>query len=48
MRNLFLLLRLMIAIDMRPEEMMGLEPRYITEEGAYILVEKAMKRIKSL
>ena len=39
-------IRLMIATGMRPQEMMGLEPRHITEDGAYILVEQAMKRIK--
>lgn len=39
-------IRLMIATGMRPQEMMGLEPRHITEDGAYVLVEQAMKRIK--
>ena len=39
-------IRLMIATGLRPQEMMGLEPRHITEDGAYILVEQAMKRIK--
>jgi integrase len=39
-------IRLMIATGLRPQEMMGLEPRHITEDGAYILVEQAMKRVK--
>lgn len=39
-------IRLMIATGLRPQEMMGLEPRHITEDGAYVLVEQAMKRIK--
>ena len=39
-------IRLMIATGLRPQEMMGLEPRHISEDGAYILVEQAMKRVK--
>ena len=39
-------IRVMIATGLRPQEMMGLEPRHITEDGAYVLVEQAMKRIK--
>ena len=39
-------IRLMIATGLRPQEMMGLEPRHITEDGACVLVEQAMKRIK--
>ena len=39
-------IRLMIATGLRPQEMMGLEPRHITEDGAYVMVEQAMKRIK--
>ena len=39
-------IRLMIATGLRPQEVMGLEPRHITEDGAYVMVEQAMKRIK--
>lgn len=39
-------IRLMIATGLRPQEMMGLEPRHITEDGAFVMVEQAMKRIK--
>ena len=39
-------IRLMIATGLRPQEMMGLEPRHISEDGAHILVEQAMKRVK--
>ena len=38
-------IRVMISTGLRPQEMMGLEPRHITEDGAYIMVEQAMKRI---
>ena len=41
-------IRLMISTGLRPQEMMGLEPRHITEDGAYIMVEQAMKRIRGV
>ena len=39
-------IRLMIATGLRPQEMMGLEPRHIAEDGTYIVVEQAMKRVR--
>jgi integrase len=39
-------IRLMIATGMRPQEMMALEPRHIADDGAYVLVDQAVKRIK--
>lgn len=41
-------IRLMIATGLRPQEMMGLEPRHITEDGAFVFVEQAVKRIKGV
>lgn len=41
-------IRVMISTGLRPQEMMGLEPRHITEDGAYIMVEQAMKRIRGV
>ena len=38
----------MIATGLRPQEMMGLEPRHITEDGAFVFVEQAVKRIKGV
>ena len=39
-------IRLMIATGLRPQEMMGLEPRHIAADGSYIIVEQALKRVK--
>ena len=39
-------IRLMIATGLRPQEMMGLEPRHIAKDGSYVIVEQAMKRVK--
>ena len=39
-------IRLMIFTGMRPQEMMGLEPRHIMPNGEYIVVEQAVKRRK--
>jgi len=39
-------IRLMIATGLRPQEVMGLSPAHITEDGAHILVHQAMKRKK--
>ena len=41
-------IRLMIATGLRPQEVMGLEPRHITEDGAYVMVEQAVKRINGV
>lgn len=39
-------IRLMICTGMRPQEMMGLEPKHIMPNGEYLVVEQAVKRRK--